>query len=284
MKKYSDIFSGISTAASRAGRSFATLAMLLFAGIASSYAQDFTFIEGSIHSFSVEFHEGNTFAWSYHDAQFNPMPVEAIDYLEGQFETDVTVRFGDMSRAVSQLTFLAVTETNTHGCSTVRAVSILIEPNNMYFDFAMLPNADDCFNYDNNYMAEVQVGMNFKDRNGETDRAIPESRFPLMVSYTVENKTDGLAAVLGNGGAPLQIDYSETNTYVLLVTEAKGELHRTVEYELAITDVVDRFGTHITHDENRKVQIRIMNHLPNTGGLDMTMAYVLTPINYTGGM
>ena len=267
----------------RSARSL-TMLLLALATFTVARAQDFTFIEGSIQSFSVEYHDGNTFAWSYLDEQFNPMPVEAIDYLSGQDAFDVTVRFGDMSRAISQLTFLAVTETNTHGCSTVRAVSILIEPNNMYFDFALVPNADDCFNYDNNYMAEVMVGMNFNDRNGTTDMAIPESRFPLMVKYTIENKTDATGVVPGNGGEAMEFVFNPTNTYVLEVTEAKGELHRTIEYELAITEVVDKFGTFITHDENRRVQIRIMNHLPNTGGMDMTMAYVLTPINYLGGM
>jgi hypothetical protein len=71
---------------------------------------------------------------------------------------------------------------------------------------------------------------------------------------------------------------------MLEITEAQGEFDRTIEYELAITEVVDKYGTHITHDEERRLQIRIMNHLPQTEGMEMVLAYNVTPIQYNGGM
>jgi len=285
MKKFSDIFSSYKQTTGKAARRVATTALFVVAAITTGFAQDFTFIEGSIHGFNVENHDGNTFAWSYYDDVFNSMPVGSIEYIEGEFDPNVTVRFSDMNRAIAQMTFLAVTETNTHGCSTTRAIKILIEPNNMYFDFASLPNADDCFNNDNNYFAEVKVGMNFNIGIRETaaDSPIPESRFPLKVKYTVENKTVSPGTVIqGNGGEYVEINFNPTNAYTLEIAEAKGELGRTIEYELAITEVVDSEGAAITHDESRRVQIRIMNHLPQSGGMDMAMAYVLTPINYMG--
>jgi hypothetical protein len=209
------------------------------------------------------------------------MPVESYDFIEGQDSTGVTVQFMDISRTESELTYLAVTETRPEGCSTTRAVSILIQPNNMYFDFASL-DTDECYS-GMEYFAGVAVGMDFRFREGASYEPIPESRFPLMVKYTVENTTDG-GVVEGNGGEYVEVAYSPENNYMLEVTEAQGEFDRTIEYELAITEVVDKYGTHITHDEDRRLQIRIMNHLPQTEGMEMVLAYNVTPIQYNGGM
>ncbi len=257
------------------GRRFAMAVAALIFATSFANAQDFTFIEGEIHSFSVEYHEGNSFVWTYNDEAFNPMPVESYDFIEGQDSTGVTVQFMDISRTESELTYLAVTETRPEGCSTTRAVSILIQPNNMYFDFASL-DTDECYS-GMEYFAGVAVGMDFRFREGASYEPIPESRFPLQVKYTVENTTDG-GVVEGNGGEYVEVTYSAENTYMLEVTEAQGEFDRTIEYELAITEVVDKYGTHITHDEDRRLQIRIMNHLPQTEGMEMVLAYNVTPI------
>lgn len=263
------------------GLRFAMAVAVILMATSMVKAQDFTFIEGSIHSFKVEFHAGNDFKWTFNDASFSPMPVNTYNFIEGEFDVDVTIQFNDMDRNDAEIVYLAVTESRRDaGCSTTRALKILLEPNNMYFDFAYLPNADDCFSFDENYVAEVQVGMNFKDRKGVADMAIPESRFPLMVKYTVENKTDGGSIIQGNGGVAVEIAFSETNFYALEISEAKGELTRTIEYELAITEVVDKYGTLITHDVDRRLQIRIMNHLPQNGGMDMVMAYNIMPFSY----
>ncbi|MFA9392254.1 MAG: hypothetical protein ACERKD_20750 [Prolixibacteraceae bacterium] len=283
MKKYSDYFLSLSRLLQGAGNRIAITVVFVMATVSMASAQDFSFIEGSVHGFNVGNHEGNTFTWTFHDEAFNNLDGTFIDFIEGQFETNVTVQFLDRNRTVAQLVYLAVTETRPVGCSTTRAISIDLQPNNMYLDFASLPNADDCFNFDANYQAQVQVGMNFTDRNGLADAAIPESRFPLKVKYTVEDKTNAPGTVLeGNGGEYFVLEYKESNNYILEVTEAKGNLVQTVEYELAITDVVDKYDTHITHDVNRRVQIRVINHLPQSGTMDMALAYVVTPINYLG--
>lgn len=279
MKKYSDNFSGLSRLQQKVSNRIATTALFLVAVITVTSAQDYTFIEGSVHSFKVENHDGNTFAWSFHDDSFNALDNSYIDYLDGQFDTDVTVRLIDRDRTVSQLHFLAVTETNTHGCSTTRAISILIEANNMYLEFASA-ETQNCFNM-GEYLAPLKVGLNFLDKGAGV--AIPENRFPLQVTYQIRNITDGTAVVQGNGGAPLTLEYNDANDYYLLITEAVGELTRTIEYELEITSVIDKEQTVINNNQGDiRLQIRIINHLPQSGGMDMAMAYVLTPINYLG--
>lgn len=277
--KNSDLKSCLTTNTNKVGKSLVLTFAFVMAFVVNSLAQDFMFIAGSVHSFSVENHEGNTFAWSYHDESFNPMPAGSIDYLEGQFETNVTVQFADQHESDARLVFLAVTETNEHGCSTTRAISIDLQPNNMYLEFASA-ETQECFSL-GEYLAPLKVGLNFKDKAAGVE--IPADRFPLQVSYEITNKTDNLAAVVGNNGAPLTLDYDADGNYYLLVTEAIGEIDRTIEYELSITSVVDKYQTVINNnDGDIRLQIRIINHLPQSGGMDMAMAYVLTPINYLG--
>ena len=82
---------------------------------------------------------------------------------------------------------------------------------------------------------------------------------------------------------PLTLEYSAENDYYLLVTEAIGDLTRTIEYELEITSVVDKYQTVINNnDGDIRLQIRVINHLPQSGSMDMALAYVVTPINYMG--
>lgn len=266
--------------AGKAAQAFAlAVATMLMAAFTVS-AQDLVVMEGSVHSFSVVYHEGNSFEWTYHDEAFNPMPDGTIDYLSGQYGTEVTVQFMDVDMVSSQIVYLAVTETrNDAGCSTTRAIKILLEPNNMYLEFASA-ETQDCFNM-GDYYAPLQVGLNFLDKSAGVP--IPENRFPLQVSYEIRNITDGGSAVVGNGGAPLTLEYSAESDYSLLVTEAIGELTRTIEYELTITSVTDKFQAVINNNEGDiRLQIRIINHLPQSGGMDMALAYEITPIQYKG--
>jgi hypothetical protein len=278
MKKYSDYFS-FKRLRNKVVNRLAVTAIIVTATATMAFAQDFIFIEGSIHSFKVDDHEGNSFEWTYHDATFNPMPVGSIDYIEGQFETDVTVRFNDMDRTVSELVHLAVTETNPHGCSTTRAISIQLEPNNMYLEFASA-ETQDCYAM-GDYYAPLRVGLNFLDKPAGVP--IPESRFPLSLTYEVRNITGGTPAVPGNGGNPMVIDYVAENDYYLLVTEATGQVDQTTEYELTITSVRDKYDTEITNNSGDiRLQIRVINHLPQSGTMDMAMAYTITGIEYMG--
>jgi hypothetical protein len=256
-----------------------TIVLIVFTTFAG--AQDFTFIEGSVHSFNVEYHDGNTFAWSFHDEAFNELDETYIDFIEGQNDVSVTVQFLDINRSISQYVYLAVVETNQQGCSTSRAISIDLQPNNMYLEFASA-ETQDCFNMGEFY-APLKVGLNFLNNGASAE--IPESRFPLQVSYEIRNVTDGLVAEVGNSGAPLTLEYSDLNDYYLLVTEAVGEPNRTVEYELAITSVSDKYQTLINNnDGDIRLQIRVINHLPQSGSMDMALAYVVTPINYLGAL
>ena len=271
----------------KVGLRFATTALFLVAVISMAVAQEpYRFIEGSTHSFSVTpSSENDSLVWGMY---INPYKGEAMDPLAYSIvdntSADVVVTFLNMHSVEADTVYLVVTETAPNGCSTKRALQILLEPNNMYFDFAAL-NASDCFNFDNNYFAEVQVGMNFLDRDGASDSPIPENRFPIKVKYTVENVTKAPGILTeGNNGTAVEFAYNPENKYSLEVSEAKGEVDETITYNLAIAEVIDRYGTAITHDENRKVQIRIMNHLPQSGDMDMALAYVVTPIIYNGGM
>lgn len=242
-------------------------------------AQDLIVMEGSVHSFNVVNNPENTFAWSYHDESFTPLSNQYIDFIEGQFDTDVTVKFMDMNRLSGQMTYLAVTETRNNGCSTTRALKILVEPNNMYLEFASA-TTQDCFNMGDFY-APLKVGLNFLDKAAGVP--IPESRFPIQVSYEIRNLTDGGAAIAGNSGAPLVLSFDNANDYYLLVTEAVGELTRTIEYELTITSVTDKYQAVINNNAGDvRMQIRVINHLPQSGGMDMALAYQLTPIRYRG--
>jgi hypothetical protein len=156
----------------------------------------------------------------------------------------------------------------------------------MYFDFAVYQpeTSEECYNYEQLYEASVEVGMNFTDRNGSTDAPIPEDRFPLKVKYTVQNITAATGIIQGNNGEYVTLEYSPDNLYLLPVPEVKGEEHVTTVYELEITEVTDSHGTAITHDEERRVQIRIMNHLPATGGMDVAMVYSVEPIKYIASL
>jgi hypothetical protein len=270
--------------ANQVGQRFAmAVAALLFATSFASAQEPYIFMEGSIHSFSVTNNPANTFAWSMDIDPYNEVDLDpaAYDLLDGGDSSSVTVQFTDMSRSLAELVYLVVEETAPNGCSTKRALQIELQPNNMYFDFASL-ETDECYS-GMEYFAGVAVGMDFRFREGASYEPIPESRFPLQVKYTVENTTDG-GVVDGNGGEYVEVAYSPDNTYMLEVTEAQGEFDRTIEYELAITDVEDKHGTKITHDEDRRLQIRIMNHLPQTEGMEMVLAYNVTPIQYNGGM
>ena len=119
---------------------FSVFSLILFLGVAN--AQDFMFIEGSVHGFSVAPNPDNIFEWSFHDDAFNLMPANSIDFIEGQFDVDVTVQFIDLDRTTAQLVYLAVTETAPSGCFTTRAISIDLQPNNMYLEFAAAETQD----------------------------------------------------------------------------------------------------------------------------------------------
>ena len=262
------------------GKHFAMAVVLFIMATAWANAQEpYIFMEGSIHSFSVTNNPANTFAWSMAIDPYNNIDMDpaAYDLIEGGDSSAVTMRFEDLSRSVPELVYLVVEETAPNGCSTRRALAIELQPNNMYFDFAHLPNADDCFNYEETYFAEVQVGMNFNMRGQVGDQAISEDRFPLRVKYSVENITLGIIEAVEH---EVVIEYNEFNTYALEIPEAKGELDRTIEYELTIDSVVDAEGAIIKHDQNRRMQIRIMNHLPQTGGMEMVLAYSVAPVMY----
>ena len=273
--KNSDYKNCLKQVAKRVGNRFVLLIAGFVAFATTAFAQDFMFIAGSVHSFSVENHDGNTFEWTYHDEAFNSMPAGSIDYLSGQFETNVTVQFVDLGERTPRLVHLAVTETNQHGCSTTRAISIDLQPNNMYLEFASA-ETQECFNL-GEYYAPLKVGLNFLDK--AAGAAIPSDRFPLQVRYEIRNVTDNLPAIEGNGGVPLTLEYNDANDYTLLVTEAIGEIDRTIEYELTITSVVDNYQTVINdNDGDNRLQIRVINHLPQSGGMDMAMAYVVSPV------
>ena len=135
-------------------------------------------------------------------------------------------------------------------------------------------STQDCYTIDD-YLAPLKVGVNFRDKTAGVP--IPESRFPLLVSYTVKNITPGFetAALPGNGDLPIKIEYNENNEYTLLITEAKGLPDQTMIYELEITSVVDKHLATIedNKDGGYKMQIRVINHLPQTGNMEMAMAY-----------
>lgn len=273
MKTFSDIFSCLKRVINRVGNRVATTALFMVAAVTMSFAQDITIIEGSIGSYSVENHEGNTFFWTLNDDAFKVLDSTYIDFFGIQNSTDITVQFLDRDRTMPQLVYLAVTETGKSGCSTTRALSIEIEPNNMYLEFAE-NSTQDCYTIDD-YLAPLKVGVNFRDKKAEVP--IPESRFPLLVSYTVKNITPGYetAALPGNGNLPIKIEYNENNEYTLLITEAKGLPDQTMIYELEITSVVDKHFATIedNKDGGYKMQIRVINHLPQTGNMEMAMAY-----------
>lgn len=278
MKKYSDNFSSLKQVLQSISSRFIPIIAMVAISATMASAQDFTFIEGSEHGFNVEYHENNSFEWTFHDQAFNATP-ELITFLEGQFDVNVNVKFKDMNRTMGEIVYLAVTETRPNGCSTTRAISIDLQPNNMYLEFASA-ETQDCFNM-GDFMAPLKVGLNFKDKMAGAE--IPESRFPLQVKYEIRNVTDATAAVPGNGGEALTMEYSAENDYYLLITEAVGDLTRTVEYELQITEVTDKYQTVINNNEGDiRLQIRVINHLPQSGSMDMAMAYVITPINYMG--
>jgi len=99
MKKYSDYFSGLKRFINHVGSRIATTALFMVAAITMGFAQtpDFTFIEGSVHSFKVDNHPGNTFAWDVRDASFGAIDPLAFTFEEGQFDPNVTVRFNDIT-------------------------------------------------------------------------------------------------------------------------------------------------------------------------------------------
>lgn len=278
MKKYSDYFSCMKRLTSRAGNRLAATALFMVAGITMGFAQDYTFIEGSHHKFKVDDHLGNTYVWDVRDASFGSLDPLAYTFEEGQYDNSVIVRFNDMSRTDGEFVNLVVTESNS-SCSTQRAIQILIEPNNMFLEFASTM-MNECYT-PGEYNASLKVGLNFKDKAAGIP--IPEEYFPLTLSYTVRNITAGTDAIVGNSGNPVEMAYASDNNYFLLVSEAVGMPDQTIEYELTITSVKDKYDTEITNNTGDfRVQFRVINHLPQSGVMDMAMAYVITGIEYLG--
>lgn len=271
MKTYSDNFSGLKRLITKVGNRIAITAFCMLAAISMIFAQEpISIIEGSIRSFSVENHDGNTFQWNLIDDSYAVMGQSFSDFYGTENTTNVTVRFMDLGRLTSQLIYLTVTETGSNGCFTTRAIPIMLEPNNMYLEFASA-NTQDCFT-GTEYNAPLKVGLNFKDKAAGV--AIPESRFPLRVEYTVRNITAGTPAIAGNSSNPLTMAYDPTNEYYMLVTEAVGLPNETTEYELTITSVRDKYDAEITNNSGDiRLQIRVINHLPQSGNMDMALAY-----------
>ncbi len=147
MKNYSDHFSCFKGFASKVSNRVATTALFMVAAITMGFAQtaDFTFIEGSVHSFKIDLHDGNSYVWDVRGASFEDIDPLSFTFEEGQFTPNITVRFNDMGRSIADMVNLLVTETNPSGCSTSRALRIMLEPNNMYFEFAEEISTD-CFN------------------------------------------------------------------------------------------------------------------------------------------
>lgn len=278
MKKYSDYFSCLARVTNRVGNRIATTALFMVAAITMAFAQtaDFTFMEGSVHSFKVDNHPGNTFAWDVRNASFGVIDPLAFTFEEGQFEPSVTVRFNDMQRDVSELVNLIVTESTPSGCSTTRALHIMIEPNNMYLEFAS-NMTNECFT-PGDYNAPLKIGLNFNNKAAGV--AIPEEFFPLALTYTVTNMTDGVVVV---SEKQVEVPFSSDNNYFLMISEAQGRPNETIEYELEINEVVAQFDTKITNNGGDfRIQFRVINHLPQSGTMDMAMAYVVTGIEYLG--
>lgn len=273
MKTYSDNFSYLKRFINKVGKHIAATALFLMAAVTLAFSQEpYHFIEGSIHSFSVEPNPSNTFAWMMDIDPYNEVPLSpsAYDLIDGGSSNKLTIRFNDINRGSAELVYLVVRETAPNGCSTRRALQIMLEPNNMYLEFASA-NTQDCFT-GTEYNAPLKVGLNFKDKAAGVP--IPESRFPLRVEYTVRNITAGTPAVEGNSGNPLTMQYSPENDYALLVTEAVGTYNETTEYELTITSVRDKYDAEITNNSGDiRLQIRVINHLPQSGNMDMALAY-----------
>jgi len=282
MKNYSDYFSCFKGFASKVSNRVATTALFMVAAITMGFAQtaDFTFIEGSVHSFKIDLHDGNSYVWDVRGASFEDIDPLSFTFEEGQFTPNITVRFNDMGRSIADMVNLLVTETNPSGCSTSRALRIMLEPNNMYFEFAEEISTD-CFNpADPNYQASVNIGLDFNDKISGTP--IPEEYFPLQVSYQIRNLTAGTGFVDGNGGNPLVVAYNADNNYSLLITEAVGQRDQSTDYELVITTVTDKYQTVITPNPgDNRTQRRIIIHLPQSGTMDMALAY-LSDIEYQG--
>lgn len=267
MKTFSDIFSCLKRVINRVGNRVAATALFMVAAVTMSFAQDITIVEGSIGSYSVENHQGNTFFWALNDANFKVLDSSYSDFFGVQDSSSITVQFMDLNRKSSQLVYLTVTETAKTGCSTVRALSVEIEPNNMFLVFDE-NSTKDCYTNDD-YQASLNVGVNFMDTvNGGI---IPEARFPLNVQYSIVN-------LITNDTVyhDVVIEYNEANQYALLVSDAKGEPDQTITYELEIHSVVDKYSAKIKNDgkeSNYKMQIRVIYHLPQTGNMEMAMAY-----------
>jgi hypothetical protein len=267
MKTFSDIFSCLKRVINKVGNRVATTALFMVAAVTMSFAQDITIIEGSVGRYSVEYHEGNTFFWTLNDDAYKVLDSTYVDFFGIQKQTDITVQFLDRDRTMPQLVYLVVTETGKNGCSTKRALSIEIEPNNMYLEFAK-NSTQDCYSVDD-YLASLNVGVNFNDKKAGVP--IPESRFPLNVRYSIVNTVTN-DTVYHN----VVVEYNESNKYTLLVTDAKGEPDQTVTYWLEIISVVDKQLAEIEKDPKdggNRMQIRVINHLPQTGNMEMAMAY-----------
>jgi len=272
MKKYSDNFSGLKRLLKKAGNRTATTALFMVAVTTMGFAQEpYHYVEGSTHSFKVEKHETTSYLWELRDASFDLMPGETFNFIEGQFDEAVTLQFVDMNRSAPENVNLTVTESFPTGCSTTRAINIILDPNNMYLEFASA-DSKECFSI-GDYQAPLKLGLNFLDKDPGIE--IPKEFFPLKVTYTIENKTEGTLPILGNKGDSLTIEYNPLNDYYLLVTEAVGLPDKTTEYEITITSVTARYNTDINNSSDIRIQIRVINHLPQSGNMDMALAYYI---------
>jgi hypothetical protein len=277
--KASDRFQSTASPLRKLGLRLATVAVFMAASAIAMAQQPFVIVEGSTHNFNVTPADaGNALEWGMFYNTYDLTELPAGSYtIPNKTINSIALTVTDMSRAMSELVFLIVSETAPTGCTTRRGIPIMIEPNNMFLEFASA-ETQDCFNM-GDYYAPLKVGLNFKNKLGNVP--IPESRFPLTVTYTIRDVTNSGPVLPGNNGEALVIEYNAANDYFLLVKDAIGSVTKTTEYELTITSVTDKHQAAIKNNNGDiRLQIRIINHLPQSGNMNMAMAYVVKPMGY----
>lgn len=238
----------------------------------AAQAQDLIVFAGELRTFNtIPEDNGNVLTWDVVDQNFESFVDPDVFQFEGTFNSpDVNVRFNEPG-----IQYLTVTEirNSSSGCatSTTRALQIEVQENNMYLHFASL-DVQDCFTGETDVNAPLQVGIDITAMGD----AIPESRFPIDLEFTLTNTTLGAAPVTYER----TLEYNALGEYTLEITDVEGDVDMTIEYEVNITEVHDKYTTPITKDQDHRLQLRIIHHLPNTGG--MIQAMVEQNIIYVG--
>ena len=196
---------------------------MIFTLLAAQFvaAQDgFIIYEGTQLHYSVNLHQGNSYAWEVANNLNPPIVPNQGDF---EFITDPGFSEVGIQWNVAGLYYLMVTETGADGCSNKKAVAVQVEPNNRSAEFDITASTE-CFNTGSN---SFTLPVNLLDNTGQPLSAL---YFPMMVEFTVNGTVQSQLVGYNNQLLSINEDWfaadptqnSDITVEIINVTDAKN--------------------------------------------------------------